>query len=190
MVGRYRKLGERSPSTAAIGNQAVLGGVRLLTEVANLGQVVEAKLFMGVKRGSKSKLTVSVTLTDSTGTIKTQWDAVCAAFSERNSILLFHLRNHYALIFALREYELASGEMKREVLTARKGQRPTAWLDFNEVREIVLSWEGYKIMKVTLSEAADRLALQCCRDSLLRGMEEEESDADYYDAVVTATEVI
>ena len=34
----------------------------------------------------------------------------------------------------------------RQVLTARKGQRPSAWIDFEELRSILCGWEGYKLM--------------------------------------------
>jgi hypothetical protein len=103
------------------------------------------------------------------------------AFSKENTVLIFHLKNHYALIFALREWALpppkdddASSspststfvadlrhtcctankpevQVVRQILCARKGQRPTAWVDFDEARETMLSWEGYKIMAITLS---------------------------------------
>lgn len=39
----------------------------------------------------------------------------------------------------------------RQLLCARRGQRPAAWLNFNEAREIMLGWEGYKIMALTYS---------------------------------------
>lgn len=80
-------------------------------------------------------------------------------------MLLFHLTNHYALIFAMREWEepatdsspATSGEasapqatagvvVRRQVLTARRAQRPTAWIDFDEMRAVMLGWTGYKIM--------------------------------------------
>ncbi len=37
----------------------------------------------------------------------------------------------------------------RDVLTARKGQRPGAWIDFKEVRELMLKWSGHKIIAIT-----------------------------------------
>ena len=131
-------------------------------------------------------------------------------------MLFFHLKNHYALIFALREWVSTSfsatapttsptsetssmpasdllhsitGSDKvliapeshhtpspsfpthpsstssttppppysfpdipivhRQLLTARKGQRPTIWIDFNEAIETMLGWEGYKIMALS-----------------------------------------
>lgn len=70
------------------------------------------------------------------------------------AVLIFHLKNHYALIFALREWdEAAEGRRVRQVLTARKAQRPTAWIDFEEVRDVVLSWQGYKVLSLSLRRA-------------------------------------
>ena len=103
-------------------------------------------------------------------------------------MLLFHLKNHYALVFSLREWTTATphpspdaglvsanasasattastddtpaqeaevegvagvGCVRRQILTARKGQRPTAWMDFDEVRETMLLWAGYKMIAIT-----------------------------------------
>jgi hypothetical protein len=95
-----------------------------------------------------------------------------------NQVLLFHLKNHYALIFAAREWvddsswggddgataaagsagagasAVLAGGCVRQILTARKGQRPAAWMDFAEVREVMLGWDGYKI--IALSSCLDR----------------------------------
>ena len=106
-----------------------------------------------------------------------------------DEVLLFHLKNHYALIFALREWVVESDgataaengnrdnssgssaaaaaatisaaaiaatgatattrvTIVRQLLTARRGQRPSAWIDFSEARETMLGWEGYKIIAV------------------------------------------
>ncbi len=82
-------------------------------------------------------------------------------FSSPNEVLLFHLKNHYALIFALREWIAdssggsgsgsgsGSGRVVRQMLTARKGQRPVAWVDFSEARDTMIGWEGYKVMAVS-----------------------------------------
>lgn len=73
-------------------------------------------------------------------------------------MLLFHLKNHYALIFAVREwYHEGTQQHVRQVLTARRGQRPTAWIDFDEVRDVLLSWDGYKIMLIQSTLLPDAL---------------------------------
>jgi hypothetical protein len=75
---------------------------------------------------------------------------VRTAFSRPKQVLLFHLKNHYALIFALREwYDTETKVYHREILTARKGQRPSAWINFNEARETMIGWEGYKIALIS-----------------------------------------
>ena len=66
-----------------------------------------------------------------------------------SSAVIFHLSNHYALIFALREWTDAQcSRQVRQVLTARKGQRPSAWVDFEEARETMIKWSGYKLLRV------------------------------------------
>ena len=154
---------------------------------------VQARLFLGKKKLKSAKLDIPVSRADDEGKVATQWDALRAAFSHEDQCLLFHLKNHYALVFAMREWseeieeeeevepivganagESGDGEegrqttrsssatsasapapaprkklvkrVTRQILTARKGQRPTAWLDFSEVRDQVIGWEGYKIM--------------------------------------------
>eukprot|EP00971_Amphidinium_carterae_P134661 2668746-Amphidinium_carterae.1 len=52
-----------------------------------------------------------------------------AAFGGSNTVLLFHLINHYALLYAWREWcepnaEPHKGRMRKQLLTARKGRPP------------------------------------------------------------------
>ena len=40
-------------------------------------------------------------------------------------------------MYAVRDARTLDGRYTREILTARKGQRPTSWIDFVEVREFL-----------------------------------------------------
>lgn len=168
-IAGLKKLSAERPSTAAIGNWGILQAVsKMSTELAepSLGKDgVQARLFLGRKRLAKSKIDVAISRKDREEDVARQWDALRAAFSHPDCVLLFHLKNHYALIYAMREWvDASSGECTRQILTARKGQRPTAWIDFAEVRDQVLGWEGYKIMALTrgsdVSEAELRASEQ------------------------------
>lgn len=144
------KLGGDKPTTAPIGNWGILEAVSILSERFGLGTMIQARLFMGKKKTRQSKVDVPLSSKDKTVQIESQWDALKAAFQRMDTALLFHLTNHYALIFALREwYDVEKNCNVRQLLAARKGQRPTAWIDFEEARDIMLGWEGYKIMAIT-----------------------------------------
>ena len=69
-------------------------------------------------------------------------------FLSDGTVLLSHHKNHYALIYALREWRDAEGEWVRQIFTARKGQRPTTWIDWEELRGTYLGWNGYAMMKI------------------------------------------
>jgi hypothetical protein len=47
--------------------------------------------------------------------------------------------------------------MVRQILCPRKGQRPTAWIDFNEARQTMLGWVGYKIMAINYNPLDDNI---------------------------------
>ena len=144
---QYHEDGRYIPSTASIGNWGIISGGSKLNEWANLGSIIQVKLFMGRSKLKKSKVENVLKSNDDEVTILKQWDALRSAFSHEDTVLLFHLKNHYALIFALREWTSSStGERRLEMLTARKGQRPTAWITFHEARQTMLGWEGYKIL--------------------------------------------
>ena len=150
------KLRADKPSTAAIGNWGIMDAVKEISEKNSFGTSITAQLFMGKKRSSKSKVDYPLSRKDSDEAISTQWDALRSCFSRPNKVLLFHLKNHYALIFALREwYDEDKQVSVRQLLAARKGQRPTAWIDFSEARETMLGWEGYKIIAISSSLSTD-----------------------------------
>eukprot|EP01032_Pedospumella_encystans_P023786 gene23786-26919_t len=140
------KLNNERPSTAAVGNWGILEVTQRLSELYNLGSYVSARLFMGKKKTIKSKIDVPLSKKDTEQVIRGQWDTLRNVLTHQDEVLLFHVKNHYALIFAAREYT-----------DLNTGQRPTAWLDFEEVRQVMLGWDGYKIMCISSSVPIDVL---------------------------------
>jgi hypothetical protein len=151
-IAGLRKLLAQKSSTAAVGNWGILCCVQRLSEWGNLGTCMKARLFMGKKRYAKTKLEVVLSKKDESDDIQKQWEALKGAHGRPNTALVFHLKNHYALIFACREWIDADGHHIRQLLTARKGQRPTAWIAFEEARQTMLGWEGYKIVSITRND--------------------------------------
>ena len=93
--------------------------------------------------------------------------------SHPNAVLLSHHKNHYALIYAVRDWvekiplvittnddnnDISDAQSSqpiqyhkkrvRQVLTARRGQRPSAWINWEELRGVYLKWAGYKLMSI------------------------------------------
>jgi len=179
MAGLAKLEGRAKPSTSFFGNKDVLSCVGLLSETRvarGLSPVaVRAVACMGKSPAGKGSGAVlgkgppgyqRVRAGDGPDAVRAQWEAVKAWLTRPGTVLLLHLTNHYAPVYAYREWwtdeaepgpgvrvpeegESLPGVMTtivRQVLTARKGQRPTAWIDFEDLRSILCGWEGYKLM--------------------------------------------
>ena len=63
------------------------------------------------------------------------------------------------MFYALREWsepaaEEGSGRMRRvrQVLSAKPGQRPSKWLEWDDLRKQMLGWAGYKLMALKIHQ--------------------------------------
>lgn len=141
------KLCRKRPNTAAFGNWGVSAQVNWLAAESEGLMDLRCTMFMGKKvRGSSVKVLLSSM--DRAEDVQAQWLQLREQFTRDDTILLSHHTNHYALIYALREWIECDGTHVRQVLTARKGQRPTAWVDWVELRQTYVKWAGYKLMLI------------------------------------------
>jgi len=154
------RLRAEKPNTGEIGSWGIKQAADDLAAARSCDPIRVTTL---LGRKGSNRVEVSVDKCDDAVAIEQQWNVLKVAFGKPHTVLLFHLKNHYALIFAWREWqEEAQGaelapRYRRQILTARKGQRPTVWLDFEEAREIMLGWTGYHILqlhRVVLDAAA------------------------------------
>lgn len=155
-LGGCEKIEFAKPSTAPFGNNGVMSALRRLGE-----NQIKCRLLMGKKLKSAGEGYFGLSRADDSTTIAAQWAGLRSAFLLHNAAIIFHLKNHYALVFAMREWEDPNTRsVVRQVLTSRRGQRPSAWVDFDEARNTMLAWEGYKMILVERkdpSAAADSL---------------------------------
>lgn len=124
-----------------------------LVRVAEASPRLSAKTLASVRVRGVPAPPITVSKRDSGAEIEAAWLALRAAFSRPGNALLLHHKNHYALIFATREWHRApldgqARERVRQILTARKGQRPTAWIDWVEVHLTLSGWAGYAIIEI------------------------------------------
>ena len=99
------------------------------------------------------------------------WESLRHALESPRVGLIFHCRNHYAGIFAMREwaegvsrhataplaffssgwqrYRCRQGRTRRQILTNTAGQAPAVWMPWEDAAEIMRKWKGYRVLAVT-----------------------------------------
>jgi len=110
---------------------------------------VSCRVVVGAKTRLRKDLPVPLARGASEEAIEREWRRLTSLFASDGSAMIFHLKNHYALVHALRERTDRDGRRTREMLTARRGQRPNAWIPWEEARSTMLRWSGYAIMQAT-----------------------------------------
>ena len=154
-MGSLSKLTGIKPSTAPVGNDRLMSAVEKLALRHEVP--FRAWRFMGA---AKSRSVWRLSANDTKETVQVQWEALVTAVRSDSSVLIYHLENHYSLIFAAREWDADAGyggkRTVRQVLVAKPGQQPCSWIDFETVRGTLGGWVGYSIMgvKVDVDEVA------------------------------------
>ena len=140
------RLTATAPSTASIGNLQLVNAITLLSSRFNDPTInITANCIMG----HSAALDFPVSVDDDEATISRSWQGLCNAISTPNVVLIGHITNHYTLLFATRSFVEMEGSLcVRQVLLAKKGQKPAIWMDFSIFREILLYWNGYKVISI------------------------------------------
>eukprot|EP00854_Cymbomonas_tetramitiformis_P007532 gene7532-8967_t len=98
-------LSGEKPSTAPVGNERLMSAATAAAD--SLGMKVRCWRFMA--RGNSAGLEVNCSATDSAEKVAQQWQGLRAALLRPATVLIYHMENHYCLIFAAREWRVAGG---------------------------------------------------------------------------------
>ena len=153
------KLRRPRPSTAAFGNWGVAEAFRRVSAAAAAAAAVDpdappapsvtCRVAVGAKTKLRKDLALPLSRSYEPDVLEDEWAKFRTLFAADGSALVFHLKNHYSLIHALRERTDGDGTRVREMLCARRGQRPNAWISWEEARGTMLKWSGYAVMQAT-----------------------------------------
>ena len=150
----------RGPAFDALDEAAAAADPRLVSLLdaaesgrANLCSLLRSRTLVGLRCKGSAPPPIVVKKADDEEAIEAAWAALKAAFSAPRCCMILHIKGHYALMFALREWveddENQQPRRVREVLACRKGQRPTTWIDWSEIHKYITGWAGYNIMEVS-----------------------------------------
>uniref|UniRef100_A0A061REP7 Uncharacterized protein n=1 Tax=Tetraselmis sp. GSL018 TaxID=582737 RepID=A0A061REP7_9CHLO len=96
---------------------------------------------------------IQISDNDSNEKVEKQWTSLLRVLNSPESCVIYHLENHYSLVYGVREWTVdvgyAGSRNIRQVLLARPGQRPCTWIDFETVRQTMLRWGGYCMVGIT-----------------------------------------
>mmetsp|Transcript_22813 Transcript_22813/g.56274 ORF Transcript_22813/g.56274 Transcript_22813/m.56274 type:complete len:246 (+) Transcript_22813:188-925(+) len=148
----FAPVGSASPSSASsTSSSSAPPASAASSSSAAPAPVVVCTTVCAIKTKARRNLAIVLTSKgDQAAAAEKEWETLRTLLAREDTVLIFHLKNHYALIYALREQSARTGTMRREMLTARKGQRPTEWISWDEARQTMLGWTGYGIMAVQL----------------------------------------
>ena len=137
----YRKLRPKDEylrkeraSTKKIGNANLKKGLVRLGKKQDVSVKITS-LISGARARVKGKLVLKENKLDSE--LDSCWEELKVRLTRKHRVLLAHIRNHYCLVYGLREWQgRQSKQTVREVLIAKKGQSPNTWIELESFLKI------------------------------------------------------
>ena len=154
-AGRARR---RLVTAASRGDAAIAAAAAAVSPSAPR---VHARVVAGVKTKTRANLLIPIERRgDQTAAAAREWSSLRELFAKDDVALISHHKNHYALVFALRERcdadEGCPGGVRwtREMLTARRGSA-RARGSRGRRRAPMLGWSGYGILAATADRGGE-----------------------------------
>jgi hypothetical protein len=126
----------------------------------------------GIRLRARRLLSISahavhqVRASDDAAAVNVQWRGLVAALRSPDTILVYHLENHYSLVFGAREWGVWGSVVDgvhgrrtaRQVMVGQPGQKPNRWIAFEDVRACILGWQGYAVVQVERPQPDEKSA--------------------------------
>ena len=136
------------PTTAPIGTARVRGAIHTFARRHSVR--MHARTFLSAHSDALHRVRAS----DEPAAVDAQWRALVATLRSPDAALLYHMENHYSLVYGAREWRGAGNVADgvpgkacfRQVLVGKPGQQPSRWIAFEDVRACVLGWTGYAML--------------------------------------------
>ena len=133
-IRRYKLLTKERPSTAPIGNWGILKVINIIGQQLDIEDFLRSKTLLNLSDLNYPGLA---------------WKRIKETFLSPKTILIFHLKNHYSLIYSLKEVYDEDNNLKDcLLLISKKGQSPKNWVNLDFVIDTIKGWKGYNIIAV------------------------------------------
>ena len=134
-IRRYKLLTKERPSTAPIGNWGILKVIKIISQNLNMENNLKSKKLLNLSDLNYQELL---------------WKKIKDTFLFPKTVLIFHLKNHYSLIYSLKEVYDSDNNLKDcLLLISKKGQSPKDWVNLDFVIDTLKGWKGYNIIAVS-----------------------------------------
>eukprot|EP00873_Tetraselmis_striata_P013859 jgi/Tetstr1/434123/TSEL_023267.t1 len=147
-AGALYKLTKEKPSTGPVGTDRLIAAIKATAEKEN----VDVQVWRLAGGAGKKRHQIQISENDQPEAVERQWRELLLTMTKERCCVVYHLENHYCLLYGAREWSVDVGyagtRTVRQILVSKPGQRPCAWIDFEAARSTMLRWAGYCMVGV------------------------------------------